>query len=238
MNNNNTYSNIINPTKNNLLTHIHTFMEKIKESLTELKFKQFVENITKLINSLIDICIKNKINYFLQNNISFSSIKSNFMIELENILIIFINKIIPDIEKNFIDVSIDELNNIETYDQLNKTLIVLFKKRDNKNRVSFNPTATQYIYKDNIENTENTENTDKKTIKKTKKKSKSVKINLFGDNFEKVELPNIYKISLLIKIFFINNLNNVILQEKVFNMCNIINNISIEYDILQPYKNL
>lgn len=223
---NNTYLNIINPNKNNSLTFVQNFIEKIKNNLTEVKFKKFIEIITKLINSLIDICIKNKIDYFLTNNISFSSIKSNFLIELENVLINIISKIIPDIEKNFMEISVNELENIETLGQMDKILIILFKKQDNKNRVSFNPTATQYIYKEEEEN----------NIKKTKKKSKPVKIDLFGNNSDNMELPSIYKICLLIKIFFLNNMDEMILQQQIYNICKIINDTTIEYDVLQPYK--
>lgn len=225
----NIYSNIINPNKNNLTSHIDTFIEKIQKSTSELKFINYIENITKLINSLIDICIKNKINYYIQNNISFSSIKSNFIIELENILINIINKLIPDIEKKFVNITTNELNTIETSKQMDEALITLFKKQGNKNRVSFNPTATHYIYKEEGDDT---------LLKKTKKKSKSVKIDLFSDDSDKIELPNIYKIGLLIKVFFINNLDIMILQQKLYNICKIISDTTVDYNILQPYKNL
>jgi hypothetical protein len=221
---NNTYSNIINLEQNNLLSIVHTFIEKIKIISTEIKFNSFIENMNKLLNSLIDICIKNKINYFIKNNISFSSIKSNFIIELEDVLLNFASITFPDIEKNIVNVRLNELRIINTLEQLNNTLLVLCKKQDTKNKVSFNPTALQYNYK--IED-------DKQ--KKTKKKSKPVIINLFNDNSDKVDLPIDYIIGLLLKVIFMNNLNNEKLENKIYNMCRIINDITIEYDILQPY---
>jgi hypothetical protein len=224
---NNIYSKIINLEQNNLLSIVHTFIEKIKIISTEIKFIKFLENMNNLLNSLIDICIKNKINYFIKNNISFSSIKSNFIIELEDVLLIFASITFPNIEKNIVNVRLDELCNNNTLEQWNNTSFILCKKQDTKNKVSFNPTAIQYTYK--IED-------DKQ--KKTKKKSKPVIINLFNDIADKVDLPIDYIIGLLIKVIFINNLNNDKLENKIYNMCQIINDVTIEYDILQPYKTI
>ena len=221
----NNYSNIIKLEKNNLVSIVHSFMEKIKEAAEEVKFIRFVENSNKLIDSLIDICIKNKINYFIKNHISFSSIKSNFTIELENILLNFASKMYPDIEKNIVNIRVNDLNVTETLEQWNNILLTLSRRQDTKNKVSFSPTVTQYTYK-----------LDEGQSKKPKKRSKPVKIDLFGD-VECQELTIDYRISIFLKVIFINFLDIRGLEEHIYSACQILNDISLEYDVLQPYKN-
>lgn len=219
---NNFYSNIKILEKNNLNNIIDLFIERINESHLNIKFSNFLSISTKLIDSLIDICIKNKINYFITNHISFSSIKSNFKLELETRLLKSIKNIYPAIEINIQHVL---LSNIENW---NEVINVLSKKIETKNKVSFNPTATQYTYE-----------IDEEHNRKSKKKSKAVKIVSFEfDKEERVELTTEERIALYLKVIFINGkyINDV--KYILNSMSLILNNPGIEYDILSPYKNV
>ena len=187
---NNFYSNIKILEKNNLDNIIDLFIERINESHLNIKFSNFLSISTKLIDSLIDICIKNKINYFIANHISFSSIKSNFKLELETRLLKCIKNIYPAIEINIQHVL---LSNIENW---NEAIDVLSKKIETKNKVSFNPTATQYTY-----------GIDEEHNRKSKKKSKAVKIVSFEfDKEERVELTTEERIALYLKVIFMENI--------------------------------
>lgn len=220
----NNYLNIINSENNNLNSVVQTFFNKFKELSQEQNFLNYIENLNKLINSLIDICIKKKINYFVINNISFSSIKSNFIIHFYNVLQDFINPIYPKVSNNISKLSINDIKNIKTLDEWNNILLILFDKKEQKNKVSFNPTATEYIY-----------TLDNDNVIGHKRNFKSIKINLIGD-FDKKDLTTEYKIGILIKILHIGFLDTIKLQQTVFKMCQIISDSNIEYNVLQPYN--
>ena len=210
------YSNIEIIEKNNLENIINLFFEKIQENFLNIKFSQFIEKTNKLIDSLIDICIKKKINYFIKNHISFSSIKSNFKLELENCLQEYTKNIYPNIESNIINVSLQELN--EWND-----IIDILSNPNIKNKVSFNPTATEYTYgigeKHNI-----------------KFKNKSVRIISFEFDSEQIELTIEKKIAIYLKIICINEVYINNLKYTIKSMCQILNDSNTDYDILNPYK--
>ena len=156
---NNSYSNIEILKNNNLEQIVNLFSDRIQENISNKKFLQFIDTTNKLIDSLIDICIKNKINYYVNNHISFSSIKSNFKLELESRLQEYTKHTYTNIESTIINISTEELHD------WNNIIDILSKNTDIKNKVSFNPTATEYTY--GIGETHN---------KKSQKKSKKIVI--------------------------------------------------------------
>lgn len=219
MNNSNLY--ILNFEKTDLCIVINNFIEKIKQFGKEENLHNLFEKTNKLIDSLIDICIKNKINYFLENHISFTSIKINFKMELENNILDIIKKHYPNINTEIDNLSIDNFNKIKTLDNFNDFMYGLIN--NTKTKVTFNTFASEYTFKKEEENK-----------KINKKKIKSVKINFCE---EKNDLSIENKLGILIKILFMNNNDIKDFQIKILEMCKIINDNEIEYDIFKPYKN-
>ena len=213
------YSNIEIIEKNNLEHIVNLFFDKIQEFFLNMTFSQFIEKTNKLIDSLIDICIKNKINYFIKNHISFSSIKSNFKLELENCLQEYTKNIYPNIESNIINISLQELN------EWNNIIDILSKNPDIKNKVSFSPTAIEYTY-----------GIGERHNRKSQNNSKSVRIISFEFDSDQIELTIEKKIAIYLKIIFINEtyINN--LKYTIKSMCQILNDLNTNYDILNPYK--
>jgi hypothetical protein len=219
---NNSYSNIEILQKKNLEQIVNLFCDRIQENISNKKFLEFIDKTDKLIDSLIDICIKNKINYYINNHISFSTIKSNFKLELESRLQEYVKHTHANIESTIINISVEELDN------WNNIIDILSKNIDTKNKVSFNPTATEYIY-----------GTGENHNKNTKKKSKPVKIVCFEfDKSEQLELSVGQKIAIYLKIIFINEINIDNLKHTIKSMCKVINDANMDYDICNPYKNV
>jgi hypothetical protein len=210
---NNTYFKIIEIEDKNLKTIVNTFIIRLEEYSLEINLSKFIEQSNKLVNSLIDVCIKNKINYYIENHISFTSIKSNFKLELEKILIKIIN--IQNIENNFVNMSNDEILNTKTIDEWNN---ILFKL--SKNKVSFSPTMTEYSYNEN------------NNLTQSKKKSKPIKIEFY----DKEEITNENKLSILLKIICMEQKKLNVFKKYVYKICDIITNEDIEYNIMEPYK--
>lgn len=218
------YSNIEISEKNNLNNNVDLFIKKISEMCLNTNFNHFLSLSNKLIDSLIDICIKNKIEYFINNHISFSSIKSNFKLELENSLVKYVKKIYPHIDSNITDINLETLQNTSPTDYWNNIVDILSKKSSIKNKVTFNPTATEYTYV-----------TEEHKNNKSKKKSKAIKIVLF-ENENHTEITLDQKISIYFKIIFSNNIDIDSINDKLCFMCSILNDSNIEYDIYNPYK--
>lgn len=220
----NLYSNIEISGKNNSNSNVDLFIKKIYELYLSTNFNQFIDLSNKLIDSLIDICIKNKINYFINNHISFSSIKSNFKLELEKSLLEYTKNIYPYIDTNISNVFLENLQNTNSSDYWNNIIDILSKKSSSKNKVSFNPTAIEYIYKAKETNDG-----------KSKKKSTPVKIMLF-ENENQTEITVEQKISIYLKIIFSDKIYVDNLSHKLYSMCSILNDSNIDYDIYNPYK--
>lgn len=220
----NLYSNIEISEKNNSSGNVDLFIKKVYELCLYPNFNQFIDLTNKLIDSLIDICIKKKINYFINNHISFSSIKSNFKLELEKSLLEYARNIYPHIDSNITNIFIDNLQNTNSSDYWNNIIDILSKKSSSKNKVSFNPTATEYTY----------EATETNNIK-SKKKSKSIKIMLF-ENENQTEITVEQKISIYLKIIFTDKIYVDDFSNKLYSMCSVLNDSNINYDIYNPYK--
>jgi hypothetical protein len=217
---NNLYSNNEISEKNNLDDILNLFIERINKNYLNANFGFFVKTSAKVVDSLIDICVKNKINYFIVNHISFSSIKTNFKLELENQLQKYIKKIYPDIELNIKNVT---KGDIENWDRV---VDILLTKPEPKNKVSFNPTATEYTYE-----------TGENHNRKSRKKSKAVKIISFDfEGSGQNELSTEEKIAIYLKIIFIDGTCISELKHTLNLMCLILNNSTMEYDIFNPYK--
>jgi hypothetical protein len=212
--------NILFPTKNNLDTTIDLFCSRV-EQVDNLKLSAYVESVNKLIDSLIDICIKNKINYFINQHISFTSIKYNFKTQLEKMLMIIAKKIFVYLEEHIDLIQITDLNE---WDNL---IEILSQEPKTKNKVSFNPNAVEYQYDETHKN------------KKVTKKTKPVKILMDLDS-EDQKLNSQTKIGIYIKIIFsskkskrfINDLKKIL-----YNMCIVVYDPDIDYDVLNPYNN-
>lgn len=209
--------------KNNLDKTVKLFINKIFELNSEQNLIKYLEQSNKLVDSLIDFCIKNKIEYYIKNHISFTSINTNFKQELENVLLTFVKKKIPNVENNLNNLTLENVKSVNTIEKWNDFYDNYITKNDLKNKVSFSPIGTQYLYKVD-------EN------KKSTKKAKSIKINFIDDKFENEELSNNYRLSVLIKVVFNKKNNFDKVEKKIYKICKIINNEDIEYDILQPYK--
>jgi hypothetical protein len=223
---NNSYSNIEISEKNNLNSNVQLFIKKMCNLCLNTNFYQFINLSNKLVDSLIDICIKNKIDYFIENHVSFSSIKSNFKLELENYLLECAKYIYPFIALNITNVFLDNLQNTNSSDYWNSIINILSKKSCTKNKVSFNPTATEYTYINEESNN-----------KKSKKKSKPIKILLLeSDNENQKEITVEQKISIYMKIIFTDKIHIDNLSHKLCCMCSVLNEPNIEYDIYDPYK--
>ena len=220
----NLYSNIKISEKNNSSSNVDLFIKKVYELCLSTNFNQFIDLSNKLIDSLIDICIKNKINYFINNHISFSSIKSNFKLELEKSLLECAKNIYPYIDSNITNVFLENLQNTNSFDYWNDIIDILSKKSSSKNKVSFNPTAIEYTY-------EAKETNDGKS----KKKLTPVKIILF-ENENQTEITVEQKISIYLKIIFTNKTYVDVFSHKLYTMCSILNDSNIDYDIYNPYK--
>jgi hypothetical protein len=211
---------ILNFEKTNLKLIVNNFINKIKNNLEEENLQKSFEKINNLIDSLIDLCIKNKISYFIDNNISFTSIKINFKIELENILLEILKNKYTNIETELNNLIQDDFINIKNNNEFNE-LLYKFTTNNSKNKVKFSNVASEYIFKNKEHN------------KINKKKIKSIKINLIEENKE-LSVDN--KLVILLKTLFIEEENLKIFEKKILNICKIINDLDIEYDILQPYK--
>lgn len=211
---------ILNFEKTNLKLIINNFINKIKKNLEEENLQKSFEKINNLIDSLIDVCIKNKISYFINNNISFTSIKINFKIELENILLELLKNKYLNIETELSNLTQDDFINIKNKNEFDEFLYK-FTTSNPKNKVKFNNIASEYTFEN------------KKNKKINKKKIKSIKINFIEENKE-LSVDN--KLVILLKILFIQEENLKIFEKKILKICKIINDLDIEYDILQPYK--
>ena len=211
---------ILNFEKTNLKLIVNNFINKIKNNLEEENLQKSFEKINNLIDSLIDLCIKNKISYFIDNNISFTSIKINFKIQLENILLEILKNKYSNIETELNNLIQDDFINIKNNNEFNE-LLYKFITNNSKNKVKFNNVASEYIFKNKEHN------------KINKKKIKSIKINFIEENTE-LSVDN--KLVILLKTLFIEEENLKIFEKKILNICKIINDLDIEYDILQPYK--
>jgi len=211
---------ILNFEKTNLKLIINNFINKIKKNLEEENLQKSFEKINNLIDSLIDVCIKNKISYFINNNISFTSIKINFKIELENILLELLKNKYLNIETELSNLTQDDFINIKNKNEFDEFLYK-FTTSNSKNKVKFNNIASEYTFEN------------KKKKKNNKKKIKSIKINFIEENKE-LSVDN--KLVILLKILFIQEENLKIFEKKILKICKIINDLDIEYDILQPYK--
>ena len=101
---------------------------------------------------------------------------------------------------------------------------IISKNPNIKNKVSFNPTATEYTY-------EVGENHNRKS----KKKSKSITIITFEKN-EQIELITEQKIAIYLKIIYVDENYIDDLKCTIKKMCKVLNDENIDYDILNPYK--
>lgn len=212
-------TNVLLSSVNNLDSTVELFYSKI-ELMNNLDYFDYVKLINKLIDSLIDVCVKNKITYFIKKNISFTSIKSNFKIQLEKMLLSITKKIYVYLDEHF-----DQIENND-FDNWNDLINIITSEPKIKNKVSFNPNATEYQYDEKHKN------------KKVTKKTKPVKI-LMDTN--ETKLISNEKIAICIKIIFSSKKNKQFINEfkKVINsLCLIIGDKDIDYDILNPYSNM
>jgi len=136
---------ILNFEKTNLKLIINNFINKIKKNLEEENLQKSFEKINNLIDSLIDVCIKNKISYFINNNISFTSIKINFKIELENILLELLKNKYLNIETELSNLTQDDFINIKNKNEFDEFLYK-FTTSNSKNKVKFNNIASEYTF--------------------------------------------------------------------------------------------
>ena len=133
MNSSNLY--ILNFKNTNLNIIVKNFIDKICETHKEENINKFGEKVNKLIDSLIDVCIKNKINYFLKNNISFTSIKYNFKIKLENTLYNLFENDYPNIEIEIKNLNKEDLKDITTNEKFYSFFQKLIPIKNTKNSI-------------------------------------------------------------------------------------------------------
>jgi len=206
---------------NNIKTNIEIYINKICEYIESKNFYEFIPIQSKLTNSIIEQCIKNKIDYFIINKISFSSIKNNFKFEFEKFLLECVKNICPYILSNIEFISLENLQNTNSDEFWDKIIDKLFSEPIIKNKVSFDPLTTEYTYK-----------TEKS---KGKIKKKPIKITIL-DNEIKNEISIEQKLSILLKILFKDKTYINSISLKLISMCEVLNNIDKKYDIYNPYN--
>jgi hypothetical protein len=193
---NNSCLNVAFLQNNNLNNIVDLFIKKNKKNVSITKFTLYIEQTTNLIDSLIDICIKNKIIFWIDNKISFSSIKKKFKLQLENILLSCVQKKYHSIKNNINNVILQDLNNW-TY------FIDIISINKIKNKVSFNPISTEYNYNE---------------------LSNSVKIVLHNSKENNLSIEQ--TISIYMKIIFMNEHLISLFREQIYLLCESLNNIT------------
>jgi hypothetical protein len=217
---------IIEKLNSNSNYQVDLFIKKITEFNNDTNFFHFLKLSNDLLDSLIDICIKNKIAYFINNNVSFSNIKINFKLELENFLLMYVNEIYPFAETKLLNLNLNNLDNANSNNCWNNIIDVLSNKHviKTKNKVSFNPNATEYLYKFK-----------EHSNLITKKKLKPIKIKFDLDKENISQLTSEHKLAIFFKIIFTNQLYISALTQKLYTMCSIISDNCIEYNIYKPF---
>lgn len=120
---------------------IDNFIKKILEIENDsVNLEEKINLINKLLDNLIDFCIKNKIYYYIQNNIGYNQIVNIFKFHL----IKFIRKLIDPTDK-LVTEYIEKINeNLDSYSDINSLLFRKFKSQENLEiKESIKPIETQ-----------------------------------------------------------------------------------------------
>lgn len=225
-------------------------LDKSKKTLDDK-----INSIDILINNLIDLCIKKKIFYYVENKISYSNIVLNF----KTFLIKFIKKLVDpsdNIINKYIILNNKNLNNtnlnwdnvsdinslmFKNFKQLNETFEknvsfneeegFEFNTKSNINsklvKIVENENENQEIYDD--ENNVNNENISFEIDTKSN-------INLKLMKLVETENNTTDNLSLYIKILINQNKYLVEFVDKLIYMCKILSDTEIKYKKLNPYN--
>lgn len=106
---------------------IDNFIKKILEIENDsVNLEEKINSINKLLDNLIDFCIKNKIYYYIQNNIGYNQIVNTFKFHLNK----FIRKLIDPTDK-LVTEYIEKINeNLDSYSDINSLLFRKFKAHE------------------------------------------------------------------------------------------------------------
>lgn len=191
-------SYIIDLKNSSLEITINIFIDKMKKLNNEKNIIKFSEKINDLFISLIQLCIKNNINLFI--NKSYTDITNNFFNKLEETIITICSQNYTNIKKELEEITLDDFNFIDS----DEKLILIFNKllKNQKNKVSFKDTIIEYTYNINndVKNTDNkikiirTEFYKEQKINDKQQLSLMIKLLLTDDSFIKIFKKKLYKI--------------------------------------------
>jgi hypothetical protein len=231
---------------NQNLNEIPDYRKILSENINQLKsntssnkekkiFNTTVIQIDELIDTLIDRCIKNKIYYYIKNNIGYTQIKQTFKTHLTNYLNELINGDNYNLNQYFSNINPDDLDN---YSDINSILLNKLKSNDAK-RISFNTNniKKKTVIESDLEsesesdlesNISGSEILSKKTIVNNKK---SIIKNLDTNN-----LSINQRLAIYIKILISQSIKVVEFVDKLTKMCIILYDLNIQYNVDTPYE--
>jgi hypothetical protein len=196
-------SYIINFKNTSLKKTVAIFIEKMQNLNNEKNIVIFCEKINDLFVSLIQLCVKNNIDLFI--NKSFTDVMNNFFNKIEEIIIEFCSQICGqsfiNFKKELEEITLDEFNFIDT----DEKLILIFNKlsKNQKNKVSFKDTVVEYTYNTNND-----------------KKNTNEKIKIIRTEFYKEQKINDkQQLSIMIKLLLTNESFIEKFQKKLYKIC-------------------
>jgi len=237
-NNTNMNTNITN-TNNDLetnLTDIYNYTKLISESSNLQNssnkqnkiFNSTVTQIDELIDTMIDRCIKNKIYYYIKNNIGYTQLKLTFKTHLSNYLHELINTDNLNLNNYLNHINPDDLDN---YSDINSILLNKLKSNDTK-RISFNKNNISKDT-DNTSDSDDSDNSDDELpINTNKNKNTKSIIKIHDSN----NLSINQKLAIYIKILITQGIKMVEFIDKLTKMCLILYDPNIQYNLADPYE--
>lgn len=200
----------------------------IKQILELDNSKNNLENklvfIDKLVDNLIDFCIKQKIFYYVENKISYNNIVNNFKSYLVNYI-----KNLIDPSNKIIDkyIDIDSNSNWDNVSDINALMLKKFKNLNEtfEKNVSFNDSNNIFNYNDNDDGFEFNYNSGT-NLNKNLSNISDIKDDTKDDT---------NKLSLYIKILINQNKHLIEFTSKLNEMCKVLSNQDIKYKKNNPY---
>ena len=187
-------------------------------------FNTTIIQIDELFDSLIDRCIKNKIYYYIKNNIGYTQLKLTFKTYLTNYLNELINGDNYNLNQYFNNINLDDLDN---YSDINSILLNKLKNNDIK-KISFNK---------NIKESEESEESESDELDSLPYNTQTINIkNSIIKKNDSNSLSINQKLSIFIKILINQSIKVVEFIDKLTKMCLILYDPNIQYNLNDPYN--